>query len=197
MKRPQDSCRDPASEARDGWADSAPELSPAPVQDFGIPLAQCCDSIELRRISEGLWSLLDDISTTSDMFKPTDLSGYRLFYEHAMRMAERRNDCLSSDGYILFLTSCGSTDPAPKPTYCCEWCGLGAQELEDGNWLSRLNIGEIPSRWRCQTCDPNNLEGPGPPDEERRANARAISALPVHERFALMFRGPQPDLESR
>ena len=42
-----------------------------------------------------------------------------------------------------------------------------------------------------------DLEGPGPADEERKANAKAISALPVHERFTLMFRGPQPDPESR
>lgn len=44
--------------------------------------------------------------------------------------------------------------------------------------------------------DPDNLEGPGPTDEERRANAKAISALPVHKRLALMFRGPKPDPES-
>jgi hypothetical protein len=37
--------------------------------------------------------------------------------------------------------------------------------------------------------DPNNLEGPGPTDEERRENARAIQAMSVPERFHLMFRG--------
>jgi len=41
--------------------------------------------------------------------------------------------------------------------------------------------------------DPNNLEGPGPTDEERRANARAISKLTVQERLELMFRGTNPD----
>jgi len=41
--------------------------------------------------------------------------------------------------------------------------------------------------------DPNNLEGPGPTDEERRANARAISKLTVQERLELMFRGRQPN----
>ena len=40
---------------------------------------------------------------------------------------------------------------------------------------------------------PNNLEGPGPTDEERRANAAAISKLTVQERFGLMFRGPDPE----
>jgi hypothetical protein len=40
--------------------------------------------------------------------------------------------------------------------------------------------------------DPNNLEGPGPTDEERRANARALSKLTVQERLELMFRGVQP-----
>ena len=35
--------------------------------------------------------------------------------------------------------------------------------------------------------DPDNLEGPPPTDEERRENARAIQALTVPERFALMF----------
>jgi hypothetical protein len=39
--------------------------------------------------------------------------------------------------------------------------------------------------------DPNNLEGPGPTDKERRANARALSKLTVQERLELMFRGPQ------
>lgn len=38
-----------------------------------------------------------------------------------------------------------------------------------------------------RAADPDNLEGPGPTDEERRANARAISALSIPERFALMF----------
>jgi hypothetical protein len=41
--------------------------------------------------------------------------------------------------------------------------------------------------------DPNNLEGPGPTDEERRVNAAAISKLTVQERFDLMFRGPSPE----
>lgn len=36
--------------------------------------------------------------------------------------------------------------------------------------------------------DPDCLEGPGPTDEERRANARAIQILSIPERFALMLR---------
>lgn len=43
-----------------------------------------------------------------------------------------------------------------------------------------------------------NLEGPGPTDEERRQNAQALQKLTTQERFALMFRGPvqsQPDFD--
>lgn len=37
-----------------------------------------------------------------------------------------------------------------KPSYCCGVCGRSAHQLEDGNWLVRINQGETPSRWRCR-----------------------------------------------
>lgn len=40
--------------------------------------------------------------------------------------------------------------------------------------------------WKASR-DPNNLEGAGPTEDERRENARAIQAMTVPERFALMF----------
>jgi hypothetical protein len=47
------------------------------------------------------------------------------------------------------------------------------------------------SEARDDWADADNLEGPGPTDEERRNNARAISKLTVQERLELMFRGLQ------
>ena len=70
---------------------------------FGISLADCNDTEKLRAIAEKLWSLLDDIDTASDMFKPSDEAGYRRFYEYAMQKAEERGMQLESDGYHLYL----------------------------------------------------------------------------------------------
>lgn len=41
-----------------------------------------------------------------------------------------------------------------KTSYCCEKCGCNAQRLPDGEWLSRINPGTVPSRWTCQACSP-------------------------------------------
>lgn len=70
-------------------------------------------------------------------------------------------------------------------------CRDPASEARD-DWADALADG-IGCRPLAPLRDPDNLEGPGPTDEERRANARAISRLSVPERFALMFRDPQPD----
>jgi hypothetical protein len=70
---------------------------------FGTSLADCNDIEKLRTIAEKLWSLLDDIDTASDMFKPSDLAGYKQFYGYAMKKAADRGKQLESDGYHLYL----------------------------------------------------------------------------------------------
>lgn len=70
---------------------------------FGTSLADCNDIEKLRAIAEKLWSLLDDIDTASDLFKPGDEAGYRRFYEYAMSKVEERGKQLESDGYHLYL----------------------------------------------------------------------------------------------
>jgi hypothetical protein len=70
---------------------------------FGTSLTACNDIEKLRTIAEKLWSLLDDIDTASDMFKPSDEVGYRKFYEYTMRRVGERQAILVSDGYDLFL----------------------------------------------------------------------------------------------
>lgn len=47
-------------------------------------------------------------------------------------------------------------------------------------------IDEALAAWKASR-DQNNLEGARPTEEERRENARAIQAMTVPERFALMF----------
>lgn len=76
---------------------------------------------------------------------------------------------------------------APYESYCCKI------DSNTGEFVSTIAKSEEEERL---FFDPDNLEGPGPTDEERRANARALSKLTVQERFALMFRGPKPDPES-
>ena len=39
-----------------------------------------------------------------------------------------------------------------SPTYQCETCNRDMLQLESGNWLRRLNLGEIPSKWKCNSC---------------------------------------------
>ncbi len=70
---------------------------------FGTSLADCNDIEKLRAIAEKLWSLLDDIDTASDRFKPSDFAGYCKFSGYAMKKAEDRVNHLESDGYRLYL----------------------------------------------------------------------------------------------
>ena len=53
-------------------------------------------------------------------------------------------------------------------------------------------IDEALAAWKASR-DPNNLEGAGPTEEERRENARAIQAMSEQERFDLMFHGPNKE----
>jgi hypothetical protein len=61
--------------------------------------------VDFRKIAEELWSLLDDIDTASDMFKPCERNGiksYNNFYEYSLKKTAKRFDLLKSDGYKLF-----------------------------------------------------------------------------------------------
>lgn len=50
-------------------------------------------------------------------------------------------------------------DKHPKP-YTCEICGRGAQELEPGNYLSRMSpLGIYNPTWNCRSCI-NNIVKP-------------------------------------
>lgn len=51
-----------------------------------------------KEIAEQLWTLLDDIDTASDMFKPE----MNNFYKYTMRKVEARFKLIGSDGYKLF-----------------------------------------------------------------------------------------------
>jgi len=54
--------------------------------------------------AQALWSLLDDIDTASDMFKPCELNGiksFENFYSYVMRKQGKRHKYLKSDGYTL------------------------------------------------------------------------------------------------
>ena len=57
---------------------------------------------EMRVIAEELWSLLDDISTASDVFKPHNENSYAAFYSYAMKKVSERSKHLESDGYNIF-----------------------------------------------------------------------------------------------
>lgn len=50
---------------------------------------------ELKR----LWSLLDDISTAGDMYKPEQNS----YFKYVTRKCESRDGIISSDGHVLFV----------------------------------------------------------------------------------------------
>jgi hypothetical protein len=82
---------------------------------FGMPLSKCEDVEKLRSASEKLWSIIDDIDTACDMFKPSDEAGYRKFYDYTMRRVGERQAILSSDGYDLFLPAMSKCEWAEHP----------------------------------------------------------------------------------
>lgn len=57
-------------------------------------------SLSMREIAEQLWSLLDNIDTLSDIFKPTvnDPKAAMAFYNNAMKYAAKRFAALCSSG---------------------------------------------------------------------------------------------------
>ena len=62
------------------------------------------NKIEAEQKSEKLWKLLDDIDTSSDMFKPSKTNGiesYENFYQYSIRKSMERFEIYGSDGYNL------------------------------------------------------------------------------------------------
>jgi len=59
---------------------------------------------DMRIKAEALWSLLDDIDTASDIFKPSDEKTYEAFYKYAMKQVEKRFNHFESDGYSILTT---------------------------------------------------------------------------------------------
>ena len=70
---------------------------------LGIPLSEEIDVEVLKVIVDNLFSLLDDIDTSSDVLKPRDEESYKKFYESTMRRVAKRWALISSDGYGLFV----------------------------------------------------------------------------------------------
>lgn len=99
-----------------------PQTEGSLVMDFGIPLTECNDISKLQIVAEKLWSLLDDIDTASDMFKPSDEDSYRRFYEYTMNKILLRGKQLESDGHILYLPNNLVSNPHIQKT-----------EIENGN----------------------------------------------------------------
>lgn len=61
--------------------------------------------MDYKEIAEKLWSLLDDIDTASDMFKPCESNGinsFGNFYKYAMKKAMERHNLMKSDGYDIY-----------------------------------------------------------------------------------------------
>ena len=67
-------------------------------------------------------------------------------------------------------------------------CGYSKRYDETSENIARAD--EAIAAWKASR-DPNNLEGTGPTEEERRENARAIQAMSEPERFDLMFRNKE------
>jgi len=61
------------------------------------------EKVDKKSAVAQLWTLLDDIDTASDMFKPSSLKGYENFYKYAMKKVAERFNHLTSDGYELYL----------------------------------------------------------------------------------------------
>ena len=62
-------------------------------------------NMDYKAIATELWSLLDDIDTASDGFKPCEDNGinsYENFYGYTMRKVSARHKLLKSDGYKLY-----------------------------------------------------------------------------------------------
>ena len=92
----RDSIESPISANKENPLEKMNSLSPCDLheQDF-------------RAIAEELWKILDDISTASDRFKPTDEKTYKMFYDYTIRKIEERSKYFNSidDGQTLVTPS--------------------------------------------------------------------------------------------
>ena len=73
--------------------------------------------MDYKAIATELWSLLDDIDTASDGFKPCEDNGinsYENFYGYTMRKVSARHKLLKSDGYKLYSNEDFLNLPQPK-----------------------------------------------------------------------------------
>jgi hypothetical protein len=62
------------------------------------------NKIEAEQKAEKLWKLLDDIDSSSDMFKPSESNGiesYQNFYTYSLKKSMERFKIYGSDGYNL------------------------------------------------------------------------------------------------
>jgi len=74
------------------------------------------EATRYKEAAEKLWSLLDDIDTASDMFKPSTEEGFRAFYRYAMKRCEERGKILESrDGYTLVWPDTPDDGPGGLP----------------------------------------------------------------------------------
>jgi hypothetical protein len=57
--------------------------------------------VDWEKIAKGLWSLLDDISTSYDHYKPTEYSCMKCLHYINVKAQERNKYMYSPDGYDL------------------------------------------------------------------------------------------------
>ena len=62
------------------------------------------ENFNYKKAAEDLWQLLDDIDTSTDIFKPTidRLNSLMAFYNQTNKYTAKRFDILKSDGYKLY-----------------------------------------------------------------------------------------------
>lgn len=68
-------------------------------QSYGKPISELTDIKTLQNLVTGLWDLLDNIDTTSDIAKGNEI----IYRQQVERIQRRRFDLVTSDGYDLFL----------------------------------------------------------------------------------------------
>lgn len=96
--------------------------------------------LESIKRTEKLWTLLDDIDTASDMFKPSKTNGinsYNNFYEYSMGKVEQRHKVLKSlDGQTLKVSN-SSIQSKISPICIHEFT------QKDYYWISCIHCGKL------------------------------------------------------
>lgn len=140
-----------------------------------IPGGQTCDpqlvADELRpKIAEMERELAAERETTQRLYDRLErregyLCDYKVAYADERALADRLVGAIEEMRDLLYLHGLG----------CHAGCDSAREAL---------------AAWKASR-DPNNLEGAGPTEDERRENARAIQAMSFPERIDLMFRGKE------